>query len=160
MAFCSTLPLTALAAASALLFSCASPAPENLKPWDQGAASALGQQLAAATSDFWTRVVEDPEGGWVGSGDAEAVHSLQNCARNMNEQAEALAGNLRAGKGRAETLDLFLGVKEIADNCADDARQAFVPAPVQSSWNEVRTKIVELAQYYDTRALGDLQDRP
>jgi hypothetical protein len=159
MALGSKLLLGALAAGTALLFSCASP-PETLKPWDQAAATGLSEDVAAATDNFYTVVFKDPEGGVVGSGDAQATDALEGSARTLSELAEGLSGHLRAGDGQPQTLDLFRDVKEKADDCAEAARSAFLPAPAQEAWNQVSSKIDALAQYYDTRGLEDLQDRP
>jgi hypothetical protein len=122
--------------------------------WDQAKVTELGNQLAVTGNDWWQALRDQPESDTLGSGDSQVYDSMLRESRVMQEQSAALAGHLEAGKGRADTLDMYKSLKEMADDTEVDEERTFLEAPAIATWKKFKGLMDQLAPYYGTRDVG------
>jgi hypothetical protein len=127
------------------------PAPD---PWDQAKVTGLTQELAAAGNAWWKSLIAQPESDTLGSGDSTFYDAMLRKSQVLSEQSQALAGHLAAGKGRAETRDMYRTLKENADDTQVDVERVELDQPAQDVWNKFKGTMDELAPYYGTRDVG------
>jgi hypothetical protein len=118
------------------------------KPWDQAAVTNLAGQLAKDCDAVWVSVLDLPNLGQVGSGDAEDTSRLQYKTRRIREQAMALEGALKAGKGRKETLPEVEDLGEQADDVRVILQRRFVQHPLQQKLAAARSIWWQMLPYY------------
>lgn len=129
----------------------------ELAAWDQTRVSEIGQQLAAACDAFWQAMRRQP-GDTVGSGDAWDVSQLLHKAQTMQVQSTALAGHLRDGKGRDQTLNMYRDLKELVDDTNDVLTpHAELDEPTLAAWAKVSDLMRQIAPYYDPKATDTSQ---
>lgn len=124
----------------------------DLAAWDQGRATAIAQQLAAACDDFEQAVRKQPGIDELGEGSAGAGFSLTERARTLREQSRALAGHLEKGKGRDQTVNEWRGLREVSDDVEESAQRAQLLDPTMAAWAKVADLMRQLAPYYDPKA--------
>lgn len=127
-------------------YSMGSPAP---LPWDQAKVTGIAQELSIAANDWWQAVRDEGDDqDFVGSGDSEIYDSMMRESRVLFEQSEGLAGNLKGGKGRAETLDMYKSLKEIRDDMVEDQERSFLEDPTIAAWKKWEGLFAQITPYY------------
>ena len=129
------------------------PALADLAAWDQARVTSLAKQLADSSDAFEQAIRKEPGLGQVGSGSAEMGFGVGQKARVLKEQSLTLAGHLETGKGHDETKNAWRGLKEIADDVAEDAQRSELSEPALDAWAKVADLMRQLAPYYDAKAL-------
>jgi len=127
--------LAALCVAAALAAPARGDAPAK---WDQARVTTLARQLAEAGAAWQAAVLRQPEAG----------PRMQQNAKTLQEQSEALASHLAKGKDRSETLDYYRGLKEVADDTEQLASRAPLDEPTLAAWAKVADLMRQLAPYY------------
>jgi hypothetical protein len=129
------------------------PALADVAAWDQARATGIAKQLADASDAFEQAARKEPGLAQVGSGSAEAGYGVGQKARILKEQSRTLAGHLEKGKGHADTKNAWRGLKEVADDVAEDAQRSELSEPTLDAWAKVADLMRQLAPYYDAKAL-------
>ena len=121
------------------------------RPWDQAAVAKLGADLAKATVGLYDEYYDEQGVGGqseLGSGDSVENYALRFKLRRIEEQAEALAGALAAGKGRTQTTHQVEDLGELADDVRELLERMFVLIPLQQRIAAVRALWVQILPYY------------
>ena len=137
------LPIALALLAAAL---CAAPAGAELAKWDQARVTQIAQQLTEASNAWWTALREQPD---------VFGAALAPKAQVLEEQSRSLAGHLAKGKGHDQTRDMYLSLKEIADDTEVEAQRAELDEPTLAAWAKVADLLRQLAPYYDPKALEE-----
>lgn len=125
----------------------------ELAPWDQGRVTAIAQQLPAACEAWLQALRDQPDSGFIGSGDAESGTGLVQKAQMLQEQSTALAGHLAAGQGYDKTRDLYRSLEELIDDTEVQAQRAELDQPALAAWAKIADLQRQIAPYYDPKAL-------
>jgi len=136
---------TALLIGIGSLAACSTPpSTAGLTPWDQTRVTQLSEQLREATNGWF--VVLDQQGG-------ENARLQQNAVA-LQQQSEALAAQLEAGKGFADTVDSYGDLRELMDDADEGVDQSFLEKPTQAAWAKLRGSMTQITPYYDHRPFG------
>lgn len=138
--------------ALALAVSLAAPARAELAAWDQAKVTALGKQLADASSNLYSTFYKQgpPQ---LGSGTGNDYRALKQKVRRIQSEAKELASALGKGDGREDTLDIYESLMELVRDARDDARRVFSTKDVQDAASTVRQLLNQIAPYYDPDAV-------
>lgn len=129
------------------------PAAAELATWDQGAVTALANELVEATTAWQLAIRQQPGGGEVvGSGDSQQQFGLVYKSRALQEQAQALAGHLAKGEGHDKTRNYYRSFKEMSDDSVVLVGQSELDEPTLAAWNKVLEIQHKIAPYYDPKA--------
>lgn len=143
--------LSVLAIVAACVALASIPAAAEPAQWDQAAVTAIGKQLATATSGWW-QAVRQQGGDTVGDGDAQPEFGIANKARTIDEMGEGLSARLAAGQGHDETVDMYRSLKEVVDDTQVLTEQAELDQPTIDAWAKVQAAMGQLAPYYEPKA--------
>jgi len=136
---------TALLIGIVSLAACSTPpSTAGLTPWDQTRVTQLSQQLREATNGWF--VVLNQQGG-------ENARLQQN-AVTLQQQSAALAAQLEAGKGFADTVDSYGDLRELMDDADEGVDQSFLEKPTQAAWAKLSGSMTQITPYYDHRPFG------
>jgi len=118
------------------------------KAWDQAAVKSLAAQLEKQANTLWVSVLDLPNLGQVGTGDAADTSRLQYKTRRIREQAMGLSAALSAGQGRTETLPQVEDLGEQADDLRIILQRMFVQEPLPTQLAAARATWYQLLPYY------------
>jgi hypothetical protein len=118
------------------------------KAWDQAAVTSLAAQLAKESDAAWVSVLDLPNLGQVGTGDAADSSRLQYKTRRIREQAMGLSAALTAGQGRKETLPQVEDLGEQADDLRIIVQRMFMDDSVKQKLATARATWWQLLPYY------------
>jgi hypothetical protein len=128
------------------------PASAQPAPWDQAKVTALAKDLSAAANAWWLALRDEGDDqDFVGSGDSQDYDQMTRESRALTEASEGLVGNLSAGKGRADTLDMYKSMKEVMDDLAVDKQRAFLEDPTIAAGKKLKSTFQQLTPYYEAK---------
>jgi len=118
--------------------------------WDQAAVTGLAGQLAKTCVALYDEYYRTPgsSGGQIGTGQAQEAYRLKYKLRRIEEESQALAGALAAGKGREETTPALEDIGDLARDARVLLSRMFVQSPLQARIDTARDAWRKLLPYY------------
>jgi hypothetical protein len=139
---------TTLAAGAALLTFSVPAARADLKPWDQGRVTSLAERLADSSNVLYDTFLKQPVPG-TGSLQARSYTRLKDRIRRIRQEARQLAGGVRKGEGREQTLNSYQDLMQQVRSAREDAQKVFTGSDVADKAADARAVLNELGPYYD-----------
>jgi hypothetical protein len=125
----------------------------RLARWDQERVTRIATELATAADSVQDELRKQPT-PTLGSGQYTTFYRLQQSVRRARLESKQLAAMLQEGKGYAETLPVYEGLRQYVADSAEEARKAFVQEPLMAAITGAGDLLNQLAPYYDPKALS------
>jgi hypothetical protein len=141
-----------IAALAIAVSACASTphAPAKPKVWDQAAVTSIAHSLPRATGllveaiETESRMQQLPASFGISPEDKRFIRD----AGAIHHEADRLANDLHAGKGKSETLASFQQIEKLLGDAKAAGKQAFEVEPIYNHFHQVESVARRLAPYY------------
>jgi hypothetical protein len=135
-------------AGSAPVLAQTQPPPSKTEPggWNQGRVAAIAEKLAAEFAELQMQASQHPPD--ISFSQQRAQYELEEDIRLLKNTSRHLATELKAGKGREETLPIFKRMKTLRADAEENARKTVVTEHILDQILEAGGVLLQLQPYY------------
>lgn len=122
--------------------------PSKTEPggWNQGRVTAIAEKLAAELKELQLQASQHPPD--ISFSQQRAQYELEEDIRLLKNTSQHLAAQLKAGKGREETLPIFRRMETLRADAEENARKTVVTEHLLDQILEAGGVLLQLQPYY------------
>jgi len=135
------------------------PAPSKTEPggWNQGRVTAIAEKLAAEFAELQLQASQHPPD--ISFSQQRAQYELEEDIRLLKNTSQHLAAQLKAGKGRDETLPIFRRMETLRADAEENARKTVVTEHLLDQILEAGGVLLQLQPYYREKEPAEKADQ-
>jgi hypothetical protein len=130
----------------------AAPARSETQPggWNQGRVTAIAEAFADEVEELRREAKKIPDD--ISFSQQRAQYSMREDIRLLENSSRRLANQLKAGKGREETLPIFKRMEQLRADAEENARWTDLPEPFIAQIFDTGDHLLQLQPYYREEA--------
>jgi hypothetical protein len=123
---------------------------EPVAKWDQARVTKYAEELVAGTDELENALRGEPS--VVNLAQQRAYYEAREDVRLLNNSATHLVAELKAGKGRDETLGIYRRITSLRRDAEENGRRAEIPDSTMDKVVKVGSALFKLNPYYADEA--------